>query len=84
MEDAWEQWEKQGGLCALSGQEIRICAKNNGSPNKASLDRIDPTRGYTPDNIQWLHKDINFMKRNFAEDYFLEMCKKIVDNQKNT
>ena len=83
MEDAWKQWEKQGGLCALSGQKISICTKNNGSPDKASLDRIDPKQGYTPDNIQWLHKDINFMKRNFPEDYLIEMCKKIIDHQKS-
>ena len=46
----------------------------------ASLDRIDSSKGYTIDNIQWLHKDINKMKWDFSQEKFLELCKKIVNN----
>ena len=31
-----------------------------------SLDRIDSSKGYTKDNIQWIHKDINKMKQTFT------------------
>lgn len=40
----------------------------------ASLDRIDSSKGYTLDNIQWIHKDLNTMKMAFDQKYFLEMC----------
>ncbi len=48
----------------------------------ASLDRIDSTKGYTLDNIQWIHKDLNKMKMNFANDYFIKTCKLVAENNK--
>ena len=44
----------------------------------ASLDRIDNNNGYIKNNVQWLHKDINRMKSNFNQDYFLTLCRKII------
>jgi len=41
----------------------------------ASLDRIDSTKNYTIDNIQWVHKDVNKMKMDFSQEYFIEMCR---------
>jgi len=63
----------QGGVCSLSGLPISIYDKT------ASLDRIDSSVGYTKDNVQWLHKDVNMMKRHYSEEYFKFLCKKIVD-----
>ncbi len=48
----------------------------------ASLDRIDSSRGYTLDNIQWVHKDLNKMKTNYPNDYFIKMCKYVANNNK--
>lgn len=83
IEEAWNVYEKQKGVCALSGFPIYLDA-SLGSLNKrgyqkgtASLDRIDSKRGYTADNIQWVHKDLNKLKSNWPEDYFLEMCKAV-------
>ena len=63
------------GLCALSDVEITL----NKEPGKAiaSLDRIDSNKGYALDNVQWITKDINFMKRKYTQEYFVETCKKI-------
>lgn len=33
-------------------------------------------------NVQWLHKDINSIKRNYAQDYIISMCKIITNYQK--
>lgn len=63
--------EAQENKCALSG--LPICAKEG----TASLDRIDSSRGYTPDNVQWLHKDVNMMKRHYSQDYFVMLCQKV-------
>lgn len=62
---------KQLGLCALSQLPISIKDKT------ASLDRIDSSKGYEEGNVQWLHKDINMMKRHYSTDYFLYLCKKV-------
>lgn len=63
--------ESQGYKCALSG--LPISAKHK----TASLDRIDSSKGYLKDNVQWLHKDVNMMKRHYNEDYFVRLCKLI-------
>ena len=48
----------------------------------ASLDRIDSTRGYTVDNIQWIHKDLNRMKWNLPNDYFINICTLVANHNK--
>ena len=35
------------------------------------------SKGYHLNNIQWVHKDINFMKGNLNNEYFIELCKKV-------
>lgn len=64
-------YKNQKGLCNYSKMPISIRART------ASLDRIDSSQGYIEGNVQWLHKDVNMMKRHYTEDYFLELCKKI-------
>lgn len=61
--------EAQNYKCALSGLPISAVE------GTASLDRVDSSKGYTQDNVQWLHKDINMMKRHYNQDYFIHMCK---------
>lgn len=87
IEDAWELFLKQEGRCALTGLPISTI---NGYKdhfklrNAASLDRIDSSKGYTKDNIQWLHKDINMMKYMFSTEYFVELCECVVNKQRST
>lgn len=45
----------------------------------ASLDRIDSTKGYIKDNIQWIHKDIQRLKLNFSQTKLIELCQLIID-----
>lgn len=49
----------------------------------ASLDRIDSTKGYTLDNIQWVHKHINVMKMDLDQEYFIKLCKLVTKKSKN-
>lgn len=80
IEYGWELFEKQKGLCALSNIQLimdRQFSQNLG-PNKkqtASLDRIDPTRGYVVGNVQWTHYLLNRMKSDFQTDEFVSWCK---------
>ncbi len=80
IEDAWKQWLKQNGKCALTGWILQFALTAKKSSNAtASLDRIDSSKPYTKDNIQWVHKDINRLKVNFSEEYLLKICRDIVN-----
>lgn len=63
----------QKHLCAIS--KLPISEKDS----TASLDRIDSSLGYITGNVQWVHKDVNKMKWDFNQSYFIELCKKIGD-----
>lgn len=72
VQEAWELFQEQNGTCALSG--VPLLFSTDHSMNTASLDRIDSSKGYEPGNVQWVHKHLNFMKRTYSQDYFIEMC----------
>lgn len=80
MQQAWELFEKQGKRCALTGEVIVMTqTRKNMSKRTASLDRIDSSKGYTIDNIQWIHKRLNFMKQDMDQTEFIELCKKVAN-----
>lgn len=76
---AWELFVKQEKRCRLSGVPLVISGTNR--YNTASIDRIDSSKGYEEGNIQWVHKDINFMKRTYSQEYFIELCKRVANNE---
>ena len=61
----------QGGMCAISGLDL--------DEDVMSLDRIDSSLGYIEGNIQWVHFDVNRMKSNLNEAYFIGLCKAIAN-----
>lgn len=71
LEALIEIWETQQGLCALSGVELGYIGSEW---NVASLDRIEPTKGYTVDNIQWIAWRVNDAKSNMTNQDFISMC----------
>lgn len=77
IEDIWNLYEEQEGVCALSGVPIGWSEK--GLTATASIDRIDSSEGYILENVQLVHKDINFMKQQFDQEYFINMCKAVAD-----
>lgn len=78
IEDVWNMYIEQNGKCALSGLEIGW--SEVGMIHTASIDRIDSSKGYIKENIQLVHKDVNFMKQRFSQKYFIEICKNIAVN----
>lgn len=84
QEEAWVIFLKQNKRCVYTGiklTHLKYSKKVNGisiyKAGTASLDRKDSSLGYTKKNIQWVHKDVNRMKMNFKERYFLKLCKLI-------
>lgn len=82
-EEATMLYEKQDRKCALSGLSI-IFPKNNreyrAKVQTASLDRIDSSKDYEVNNVQWVHKIVNTMKMHFSQEEFIKMCKLIALN----
>jgi hypothetical protein len=70
-EEAYDLYQKQKGICALSGLPIGFKDKT------ASLDRIDSQKPYDLTNIQWVHKYVNKMKNNLNQDVFLSFVNNI-------
>ena len=82
-QQAWELFEKQRGRCALTNVRLTFCRDEHGvriGEQTASLDRIDSSRGYEIDNVQWVHKVVNIMKNDMSLPELVRWCKKIVRN----
>lgn len=83
----WRLFQKQNGKCALSGLDLELPPDNKAwreqGHKTASLDRIDPTKGYIKGNVQWVHKDVNMMKQRFGQEYFISLCNLISERNKN-
>jgi len=80
-----ELLEKQQYKCFFTNLPINCSRSHNKECSTyeeqiASVDRIDSSKGYIPGNIQWVHKDINWMKQDFSQEKFLEYCRLVVQN----
>lgn len=82
QEYLYQLWAEQNGLCAISGikmeTETGIVISN---PYKASLDRIDSSKGYTMGNVQLVCGKINLMKHQGTLEDLLFWCSAVVENQ---
>jgi hypothetical protein len=81
VDEAVDVFEQQNGRCALTGLPLTT----NGPFNDitASLDRIDNSKGYTPDNVHWVHKAVNFMRGDMPLAAFVESCRAVAQHTCN-
>lgn len=71
----WELFQQQDGKCSLTGWPISFNKTYRTKTSKtASLDRIDSTKGYIKGNLQWVHRDVNKLKKNLDDSKFIELC----------
>lgn len=80
IEEVYNLYIKQDKKCKLSG--LNIGFYDDGNKHTCSIDRIDSLKEYTLDNIQLVHKDVNFMKNRFSNNYFIKICNMISENNK--
>lgn len=84
VEFLWNLFLKQDRKCALSGIELSLQGKEvKKYKETASLDRIDSSKGYTEDNVQWVHKIVNLMKQSLSDKEFVKWCKLIAKGPKS-
>jgi hypothetical protein len=70
--------EIQNYKCALSNLPISL------EDSSTSLDRIDSNIGYTENNVQWVHRRVNFCKQDCPNQDFIDICHKVAEtNPKN-
>lgn len=83
IQDTWNLFLKQDGKCNLTGKKLIPIGKRNGKySGNACLDKIDSTKGFTPNNLQWIDKDIQSIKRNvLTNKEFLLMCESVAKYQ---
>ena len=74
LQDVCELYNKQNGQCALSG--LLLSFKTH-SPDALSIDRIDSTIGYVPNNIQLVCTCLNLAKNSFDNDTILAFLEKL-------
>jgi hypothetical protein len=70
----WQVWLDQDGKCAYTGRQLV-------HGHDASLDRIDNTRGYVEDNVQWVQARINRLKSDLSEEIFLDLIEQVYMNR---
>lgn len=80
IEYVWKLFIQQNRKCAISGLDISFPKKTYSPTCTASLDRIDNKKGYIKGNVQWLHTDINFMKYDHDQEYFISLCQIVANN----
>ena len=77
-----EVWDKQDGVCPYTGIKMEISRTSQDedikkTPTKASLDRIDPNKGYIIGNVEFVCYCINVMKNDFTKEEMVDFINKI-------
>lgn len=82
IEDIWEVFLAQERKCRFTGILLTMWGKKDGKQiGNACLDRIDSTKGFVKDNIQWIDKRLQLVKRNLTDAAFIEMCEDVAAYQ---
>ena len=81
-------WEKQKGICAISGQKMSWNMKKKDTKQKwgcnkcLSIDRIDSINGnYVEGEIQLVCTIVNIMKNQYPQEIFIKWCNFCSNNE---
>ncbi len=84
LEDLRQLWEQQNGRCPLTGWQMELppttdWSKTPLTPRRASIDRIDSSVGYVPDNIRFVAMMANFCKNSFTDADVIAFCHAVAE-----
>lgn len=75
-------WDKQKGLCALSGIPMTYKRDGGRTSTNVSIDQINPHLGYTKNNIQLVCMAVNQMKNDLSMEELYMFCESILNARK--
>lgn len=85
VNDLYDIWKKQDGVCVYTGVKLILKNKRNTKEHNnfvASVDRIDSSKGYTKDNIQFISRTANLAKHTMSHEEMVEFCKIVANKWK--
>jgi hypothetical protein len=68
-----KMWDRQRGRCALTGTPMEMSGSFS-----ATIDRINPTRGYCRDNVVLVTLRANQAKGNMTMREFRRLCRQVL------
>ena len=73
------------GVCELSGVlfDMSPSGRKNRNPKSPSIDRINSSLGYTPENSRIILLSLNDALNQYGLEHFLEMAKAVINYQKD-
>lgn len=80
IEEIWDKYIQQERKCALTNLPIVFASYHSEIEQTASIDRINCLINNYKNNFQIVHKHINKMKLDHNQDYFIELCKLVAEN----
>lgn len=82
LDDLVDLWESQKGICPYTHIKLQLPEYKNiieDQKIRASLDRIDSSKGYVKGNIQFISTVINYMKNTMSHEETVNFLK-IINN----
>lgn len=76
VSDAIGLFHAQHGLCYYSGRPMTYLPHQ---PTSLSMDRLDPSKSYTKDNVVFCCSQINYMKQDLLPEEFIQLCSCITE-----
>lgn len=70
--------ERQGYRCAYTGVPIDLGA--GASVDHVHAQSTHPEHRHSPENIRWVHREVNTAKNNLSLSDFLNMCKSVLSH----
>lgn len=73
LTDLANLWKRQHGRCAITDRRL--------DRHNSQLDHIIPivrSGVGTIDNLRWVHRDVNYAKRDLSEQDFFKLCSDVI------
>lgn len=84
LQDLKELWDQQVGRCPYTGWPLQTPRSTGGkrdmTPDTASLDRIDSTKGYVKGNVEFVSLMAQYAKNTFAREDVLAFGRAVFEN----
>jgi len=84
-----EVWDKQKGICPFTGWTMELPLgtvkwSSEANPKRASLDRIDCSKGYIQGNVRFVSVIANYARNKFDDKEVIEFCKAVTEKANGT